>query len=100
MPTKKKTAATKRSNGKAAAVSRADRFTGRDLVVRRARQHNLKGVDLTIPKRQLVVFTRPSGAGKSSLVFDTIYAEGQRRYVDSLSAYARPVVVRSAKAAG
>ncbi|MDX1531507.1 MAG: hypothetical protein R3362_08270, partial [Rhodothermales bacterium] len=49
----------------------AQRFTGRDLVIKGARQHNLKDVDLTIPKRKLVVFTGPSGSGKSSLVFDT-----------------------------
>ena len=54
-----------------------------------ARQHNLKGVSVTIPKRTLTVITGPSGSGKSSLAFDTIYAEGQRRYVESLSAYAR-----------
>ena len=57
--------------------------------VRGARQHNLKNVDLTIPRNQLVVFTGVSGSGKSSLAFDTIFAEGQRRYVESLSAYAR-----------
>ena len=54
-----------------------------------AREHNLKNVSLEIPKRSLVVFTGPSGSGKSSLAFDTIYAEGQRRYVESLSSYAR-----------
>ena len=57
--------------------------------VRGAREHNLKGVDLTIPRDALIVFTGLSGSGKSSLAFDTIYAEGQRRYVESLSAYAR-----------
>ncbi len=57
--------------------------------VRGAAEHNLKRVDAKIPKHQLVVFTGPSGSGKSSLAFDTIYAEGQRRYVESLSAYAR-----------
>ncbi|TVR12199.1 MAG: excinuclease ABC subunit UvrA [Planctomycetota bacterium] len=59
------------------------------IEVRGAQEHNLKAIDLDIPKRQLVVFTGPSGSGKSSLAFDTIYAEGQRRYVESLSAYAR-----------
>jgi len=57
--------------------------------VRGARQHNLKNVDLTLPRNRLVVFTGVSGSGKSSLAFDTIFAEGQRRYVESLSAYAR-----------
>ncbi|WP_084705206.1 excinuclease ABC subunit UvrA [Beijerinckia mobilis] len=61
----------------------------RSIVIRGAREHNLKNVDLTIPRDKLVVFTGLSGSGKSSLAFDTIYAEGQRRYVESLSAYAR-----------
>ncbi|HEY8565369.1 MAG TPA: excinuclease ABC subunit UvrA [Beijerinckiaceae bacterium] len=61
----------------------------RSITVRGAREHNLKNVDLTIPRDKLVVFTGLSGSGKSSLAFDTIYAEGQRRYVESLSAYAR-----------
>ena len=59
------------------------------IIVRGARQHNLKGFDLEIPRRSFTVITGPSGSGKSSLAFDTIYAEGQRRYVESLSAYAR-----------
>ncbi len=61
----------------------------RNITIRGAREHNLKNVDLTIPRDKLVVFTGLSGSGKSSLAFDTIYAEGQRRYVESLSAYAR-----------
>ncbi|WP_180982633.1 excinuclease ABC subunit UvrA [Methylocella silvestris] len=72
-----------------AAVVSALAAPGRCIVVRGAREHNLKNVDLTIPRDQLVVFTGLSGSGKSSLAFDTIYAEGQRRYVESLSAYAR-----------
>jgi len=59
------------------------------IIIRGARQHNLKNIDLEIPREKLVVFTGLSGSGKSSLAFDTIYAEGQRRYVESLSAYAR-----------
>lgn len=59
------------------------------IIIRGARQHNLKNIDLEIPKNSLIVFTGISGSGKSSLAFDTIYAEGQRRYVESLSSYAR-----------
>ncbi|MBR2417155.1 MAG: excinuclease ABC subunit UvrA [Clostridia bacterium] len=61
----------------------------KDLIVKGAREHNLKNIDLTIPRDKFVVFTGLSGSGKSSLAFDTIYAEGQRRYVESLSSYAR-----------
>ncbi|MGB7618603.1 MAG: excinuclease ABC subunit UvrA, partial [Pseudolabrys sp.] len=61
----------------------------RQITIRGAREHNLKNIDVAIPRDQLVVFTGLSGSGKSSLAFDTIYAEGQRRYVESLSAYAR-----------
>lgn len=60
-----------------------------EIVVRGARSHNLKGIDVTIPRNQFVVITGLSGSGKSSLAFDTLYAEGQRRYVESLSAFAR-----------
>ena len=60
-----------------------------NITVRGARTNNLKNIDLTIPRDRLVVFTGLSGSGKSSLAFDTIYAEGQRRYVESLSSYAR-----------
>src|SRR5579859_7298073 len=58
------------------------------IKIKGAREHNLKNIDVEIPKNKLVVFTGLSGSGKSSLAFDTIYAEGQRRYVESLSAYA------------
>ena len=67
------------------------------IVIRGARQHNLKGFDLEIPRRAFTVITGPSGSGKSSLAFDTIYAEGQRRYVESLSAYARQFLERMEK---
>ena len=60
-----------------------------DLIIRGAREHNLKNVDITLPRNKFIVFTGVSGSGKSTLAFDTIYAEGQRRYVESLSAYAR-----------
>ena len=59
------------------------------IVIKNARENNLKGIDLELPKNKLIVMTGVSGSGKSSLAFDTIYAEGQRRYVESLSAYAR-----------
>jgi excinuclease ABC subunit A len=67
------------------------------IIVRGARQHNLKGFDLEIPRRTVTVITGPSGSGKSSLAFDTIYAEGQRRYVESLSSYARQFLERMEK---
>jgi excinuclease ABC subunit A len=60
-----------------------------NISIRGAREHNLKGFDIELPREQLIVITGLSGSGKSSLAFDTIYAEGQRRYVESLSAYAR-----------
>ncbi|MGO7208752.1 hypothetical protein ACCT30_48130, partial [Rhizobium ruizarguesonis] len=59
------------------------------ISIRGAREHNLKSIDLYLPRNKLIVMTGLSGSGKSSLAFDTIYAEGQRRYVESLSAYAR-----------
>ena len=59
------------------------------IIIKGAREHNLKNIDLEIPRDQLVVFTGLSGSGKSSMAFDTIYADGQRRYVESLSSYAR-----------
>src|SRR4051794_22468201 len=68
-----------------------------DLVVRGARTHNLKNIDVTLPAGQLIIVTGVSGSGKSSLAFDTIYAEGQRRYVESLSAYARQFLERMEK---
>ncbi|MSP51737.1 MAG: excinuclease ABC subunit UvrA [Alphaproteobacteria bacterium] len=64
-------------------------MSGKSIVIRGAREHNLKGFDITLPRDELTVITGLSGSGKSSLAFDTIYAEGQRRYVESLSSYAR-----------
>ncbi|WP_426624177.1 excinuclease ABC subunit UvrA [Leifsonia sp. McL0607] len=75
--------------GSASAFAKASKVVGSHLSVRGARVHNLHNVDLEIPRDSLVVFTGLSGSGKSSLAFDTIFAEGQRRYVESLSAYAR-----------
>jgi excinuclease ABC subunit A len=79
--TKRRSPATRRTAG--------DGDSSRQIVVRGAREHNLKNVNVELPRDKLVVFTGLSGSGKSSLAFDTIYAEGQRRYVESLSAYAR-----------
>lgn len=67
------------------------------ILIKNARLHNLKGIDLAIPRGQLVVVTGLSGSGKSSLIFDTLYAEGQRRYVESLSSYARQFFNRMKK---
>ena len=64
-------------------------MTAKNIFVKGAREHNLKNIDVKIPRDKLIVFTGLSGSGKSSLAFDTIYAEGQRRYVESLSSYAR-----------
>ena len=68
-----------------------------DIVITNAKMHNLKGIDVTIPRNSLTVVTGLSGSGKSTLAFDTLYAEGQRRYVESLSAYARQFLDRLAK---
>src|SRR5437016_968851 len=68
-----------------------------EIVIRGARTHNLKNIDLALPLGQLIIITGVSGSGKSSLAFDTIYAEGQRRYVSSLSAYARQFLERMEK---
>src|SRR6266699_1421469 len=68
-----------------------------DIVIHGARTHNLKNIDVTLPLGQLIIVTGVSGSGKSSLAFDTIYAEGQRRYVESLSAYARQFLERMEK---
>ncbi|MDG2311292.1 MAG: excinuclease ABC subunit A, partial [Flavobacteriales bacterium] len=65
-----------------------------EIIIRGARMHNLKDVDVRIPKKKLTVITGLSGSGKSSLAFDTLYAEGQRRYVESLSSYARQFLGR------
>ncbi|MEM8488848.1 MAG: excinuclease ABC subunit UvrA [Bacteroidota bacterium] len=79
-------------------ASEEDRDKARhSIVIRGARQHNLKNLNLDLPRNKLIVFTGPSGSGKSSLAFDTIYAEGQRRYVESLSAYARQFLERMDK---
>lgn len=83
------------SNVKATSVDQLD--PRHHIIIKNARLHNLKGVDLAIPRNRLVVVTGLSGSGKSSLVFDTLYAEGQRRYVESLSSYARQFMVRMKK---
>jgi excinuclease ABC subunit A len=77
--------------------SQGVRMSEDKIIIKGARQHNLKDIDLEIPKQRLVVLTGVSGSGKSSLAFDTVYAEGQRRYVESLSAYARQFLERMDK---
>src|SRR3954468_22134157 len=67
------------------------------IIIKGARMHNLKNIDVAIPRNRMVVITGLSGSGKSSLAFDTLYAEGQRRYVESLSAYARQFLVKLEK---
>src|ERR1043165_2196436 len=67
------------------------------IIIKRAREHNLKNIDVELPRNKLIVITGLSGSGKSSLAFDTIYAEGQRRYVESLSTYARQFLEQMGK---
>src|SRR5260370_41541360 len=67
------------------------------VVLRNVRQHNLKGITVELPRRALTVVTGPSGSGKSTLAFDTLYAEGQRRYIESLSTYAEQFLERMPK---
>ena len=67
------------------------------IIIKGAREHNLKNINMEIPRNKLIVITGLSGSGKSSLAFDTIYAEGQRRYIESLSSYARQFMERMKK---
>src|SRR5438045_7538261 len=67
------------------------------VILRNVRQHNLKGITVELPRRALTVVTGPSGSGKSTLAFDTLYAEGQRRYIESLSTYAKQFLERMPK---
>ena len=82
----------KQIKSKIADTSAAVSTTNETIEVFGAREHNLKNIDISIPKNKLVVFTGVSGSGKSSLAFDTIYNEGQRRYMESFSAYARQFI--------
>ncbi|RZL35766.1 MAG: excinuclease ABC subunit A, partial [Pedobacter sp.] len=75
----------------------AEKDPHKNIIIKGARVHNLKNIDVAIPKNKLVVVTGMSGSGKSSLAFDTLYAEGQRRYVESLSSYARQFMGRMNK---
>jgi excinuclease ABC subunit A len=68
-----------------------------EIRVKKAAQHNLKRIDVDLPRNKLIVVTGPSGSGKSSLAFDTLYAEGQRRYIECLSAYARQYIEQMEK---
>jgi excinuclease ABC subunit A len=76
---------------------RSRKRSAKHIIIKGARVHNLKNLDVAIPKNKLVVVTGMSGSGKSSLAFDTLYAEGQRRYVESLSSYARQFLGRMNK---
>ena len=78
-------------------MAEAEKDPKRHIIIKGARVHNLKNMDVAIPKNKLVVITGMSGSGKSSLAFDTLYAEGQRRYVESLSSYARQFLGRMNK---
>ena len=78
-------------------VKKLTKSTQKNILIKGARTHNLKNVDVEIPRDQLVVITGVSGSGKSSLTIDTLYAEGQRRYVESLSSYARQFLNRMNK---